>query len=51
MNRSLYPGQDRTKRWVGLGVIAENLISMGGLMPPRAHSELDMRESDTQGPV
>jgi IS5 family transposase len=29
LNRCLYPGLDGMKRWVGLGVIADNLINMG----------------------
>ena len=29
LNRRLYRGQDGMKRWVGLGVIADNLINMG----------------------
>ena len=29
LNRSRYKGQDGMKRWVGLGVIADNLINMG----------------------
>jgi len=29
LNRCLYRGQDGMKRWVGLGVIADNLINMG----------------------
>jgi transposase, IS5 family len=29
LNRCLYRGQDGRKRWVGLGVIADNLITMG----------------------
>lgn len=36
LNRSLYKGQDGMKRWVGLGVIADNLINLGQFMakPP-----------------
>ena len=29
LNRCLYPGQEGMKRWVGLGVIADNLINIG----------------------
>jgi transposase, IS5 family len=29
LNRSLYRGLDGMKRWVGLGIIADNLINMG----------------------
>jgi len=29
MDRSLYKGDDGMKRWVGLGVIADNLINIG----------------------
>jgi IS5 family transposase len=29
LNRCMYRGQDGMKRWVGLGVIADNLINMG----------------------
>jgi IS5 family transposase len=28
LNRSLYPGLDGMKRWVGMGVIADNLINI-----------------------
>ena len=30
LDRCLYPGQDGMKRWVGWGVIADNLIHIGG---------------------
>jgi IS5 family transposase len=29
LNRCLYRGQEGTRRWVGLGVLADNLINMG----------------------
>src|SRR5437868_7113442 len=29
LRRSLYKGSDGTKRWVGLGVIADNIIQIG----------------------
>jgi IS5 family transposase len=29
LDRCLYPGQDGMKRWVGMGVIADNLINIG----------------------
>jgi transposase, IS5 family len=32
LNRSRYRGQDGIEKWVGLGVIADNLISLGGLI-------------------
>ena len=32
LNRCLYRGQEGMKRWVGLGVIADNLINMGRRM-------------------
>ena len=32
LNRSLYRGEDGIKKWVGLGVIADNLITLGGLL-------------------
>jgi len=37
LNRSLYKGQTGMKRWVGLGVIADNLINLGRFMtkPPK----------------
>jgi IS5 family transposase len=35
LNRSLYPGQDGMERWVGLGVMADNLINLGGLLAER----------------
>lgn len=33
LNRSRYRGQDGIEKWVGLGVIADNLISLGALIP------------------
>jgi IS5 family transposase len=35
LNRSRYRGQDGMKLWVGLGVIADNLISLGNLIAMR----------------
>jgi IS5 family transposase len=32
LNRSRYRGQDGIEKWVGLGVIADNLITVGGLL-------------------
>ena len=29
LDRCLYPGQDGMKRWVGMGLIADNLINIG----------------------
>jgi transposase, IS5 family len=36
LNRSRYRGQDGMKLWVGLGVIADNLISIGKISAARA---------------
>lgn len=36
LNRSRYRGQDGMKLWVGLGVIADNLISIGKISATRA---------------
>mgnify|MGYP001599596394 CR=1 FL=1 len=36
MNRSRYKGDDGMKRWVGLGVIADNLINIGRVLATRA---------------
>ena len=33
LNRSRYRGQEGMEKWVGLGVIADNLISLGRLLP------------------
>lgn len=33
LNRSRYRGQDGMEKWVGWGVIADNLITLGGLIP------------------
>jgi IS5 family transposase len=33
LNRSRYRGQDGIEKWVGLGVIADNLISLGRFLP------------------
>jgi IS5 family transposase len=35
LNRSRYRGQDGMKLWVGLGVIADNFISIGNIRPVR----------------
>lgn len=35
MNRCRYSGDDGMKRWVGLGVIADNLINMGHVLAAR----------------
>ncbi len=36
LNRCRYKGQDGMKRWVGLGVIADNLINIGRTLAPLA---------------
>ena len=36
LNRSRYRGADGIEKWVGLGVIADNLISLGRLLPLEA---------------
>ena len=36
LNRCLYRGQEGMKRWVGMGVIADNLINMGSHMAAKA---------------
>jgi len=36
LNRCRYPGDDGMKRWVGLGVIADNLINIGKILASRA---------------
>ena len=36
LNRCLYRGQEGMRRWVGLGVIADNLINMGSHMAAQA---------------
>ena len=36
LNRSRYPGLDGMRRWVGLGVIADNLINIGTRLEARA---------------
>lgn len=38
LNRSRYPGLDGMRRWVGLGVIADNLINSGASLEARATS-------------
>jgi transposase, IS5 family len=35
LNRSRYPGDDGMKRWVGLGVIADNLVNLGRAIAAR----------------
>jgi len=36
LRRCLYRGMDGMKRWVGLGILADNLINMGEVMAARA---------------
>ena len=36
LNRCRYHGDDGMKRWVGLGVIADNLINIGRILAPQA---------------
>jgi IS5 family transposase len=36
LDRCLYRGQDGMKRWVGLGIIADNLINPGTLLTTRS---------------
>ena len=36
LNRCRYKGQDGMKRWVGFGVIADNLINIGRALAPSA---------------
>jgi IS5 family transposase len=36
LNRGRYIGQDGMKRWVGFGVIADNLINIGRALAPSA---------------
>lgn len=38
LGRSRYPGLDGMRRWVGLGVIADNLINIGNCLELRASS-------------
>ncbi len=38
LNRSRYKGADGMKRWVGLGVIADNLINIGRVLATRPNS-------------
>jgi len=36
LNRCRYRGDDGMKKWIGLGVIADNLINIGRILAPRA---------------
>jgi transposase, IS5 family len=36
LNRCRYKGEDGMKRWVGLGIIADNLINIGRVLHKRA---------------
>lgn len=36
LDRNRYPGLDGMRRWVGLGVIADNLINIGACLEARA---------------
>jgi transposase, IS5 family len=38
LNRSWYRGDDGIKRWVGLGIIADNLVNLGHAMAKQAAS-------------
>jgi len=38
LNRCRYKGDDGMKRWVGLGVVADNLINMGRVLATRAET-------------
>jgi len=38
LNRSRYKGEDGIKRWVGLGIVADNLVNIGHIMAKRATS-------------
>jgi len=38
LNRCRYPGDDGMKRWVGLGVIADNLVNLGRVIVARPAS-------------
>jgi len=38
LDRSRYPGLDGMRRWVGLAVIADNLINIGASLEARATS-------------
>jgi len=40
LNRCRYRGQSGMKRWVGLGVIADNLISMGNALAKQANQSV-----------
>src|SRR5262249_51202678 len=44
LSRCRYRGEKGMKRWVGLGVIADNLISMGNALAKRA------KQANTSGP-
>jgi IS5 family transposase len=37
LDRCRYKGQDGMKRWVGLGVIADNLVNLGSFLDAQAH--------------
>jgi len=39
LNRCRYPGDDGMKRWVGLGVIADNLINLGQVIDRRSATQ------------
>jgi hypothetical protein len=39
LRRSLYRGRDGIRRWVGLGVIADNLIHIGTHLAEQTRSQ------------
>jgi transposase, IS5 family len=39
LNRCRYKGDDGMKRWVGFGVIADNLINIGGTLAKRSAAD------------
>ena len=51
LNRSRYRGDDGMKRWVGLGVIGDNLINISQAWPSpnRRHADFpEERHSETE---
>ena len=48
LNRSRYKGDDGMKRWVGFGVIADNLINIGGVMARRSAEKVKQTTQSEQ---
>ena len=51
LNRSRYPGLDGMRRWVGLGVIADNLINIGASLEAEGDNVRESRGRRAAGEI